>query len=128
MYQPLGKFRFTKYWRRNWFELSPATDQTLLTSTPSTHDPGIVRTTADGPSPQVDWDPTSGEVAVGKVATGPAPQTSAPGLAGDRNAVNMRLPRPVVLEPPVKLGWVTMGRIVRLMRFQSRPRLKGTTG
>jgi hypothetical protein len=26
-YQPLGKFRFTKYWRGKWFVLSPATDQ-----------------------------------------------------------------------------------------------------
>ena len=64
----------------------------------------------------------------GKVATGPAPQITAPGRAGDRNAVAVTFPSPVVLPPPVKLGMVTMGKIVLEMRFQSAVRWNGTTG
>jgi hypothetical protein len=52
----------------------------------------------------------------------------APGFAGDRKAVIVRLPRPVVAGPPVKLGWVTMGRMVRVMTFQSSVTCSGMTG
>jgi len=79
----------------------------------------MVSRTADGPRPQVDCDPTFTEVAVGKVATGPTPQTNFPGFAGDRNAVKLMLLRPKLpLPPAVKLGCDTSGMIVRVMRFQ----------
>src|SRR5258708_3873901 len=63
-----------------FFALLPAMFQTLFASTPKTQCPGMVSRTADGPRPQVDCDPTFTEVAVGKVATGPTPQTNFPGI------------------------------------------------
>ena len=88
----------------------------------------MASTTADGPSPQVDCEPVKGEVAVGNEATGPTPQIRSPGFLGDRNAVRVRSPSPVVPDPPVKLGWLTMGRIVRVMTFQSSVTCSGMTG
>src|SRR5512137_406523 len=88
----------------------------------------MASTTADGPSPQVDCEPVYGDVAVGKLATGPTPQIRWPGLLGDRNAVTVRSPSPVVPAPPVKLGWETMGRMVRVITFQSSVTCSGMTG
>ena len=111
-----------------WLALAPATDQIWFTSTPSTHGPGMASTTADGPSPHVDCEPVNGDVAVGNDATGPTPQVRRPGSLGERNAVTVRLPSPVVPAPPVKLGWLTMGRMVRVMTFQSSVTCSGMTG
>ena len=40
----------------------------------------------------------------------------------------VRLPSPVVLDPPVKLGCVTMGRMVRVTTIQSAEMCSGITG
>src|SRR5450631_1627584 len=106
---------------RNVFDLSPATDQTLFTIPPITHGPCIVNATPEAPSPQVDCDPTRGDVAVGNDTTGPIPQmNSVPAPAGERKAVNVMSPRPVVPPTPASgLGWVMMGMIVRVMTFSS---------
>ena len=42
--------------------------------------------------------------------------------------MTVRSPSPVVPDPPVKLGWLTMGRIVRVMTFQSSVTWSGMTG
>src|SRR5260370_33133217 len=103
--------------------------QTLFASTPKTQCQGKVRRPADGPRPNVDCDPTFTEVAVGKVATGPTPQTNFPGFAGDRNAVKLMLLRPKLpLPPAVKLGCETSGMIVRVMRFPWSVKVIETTG
>lgn len=49
-------------------------------------------------------------------------------FAGERKAVIVRSPSPVVPAPPVKLGWLTMGRMVRVMTFQSSVTCSGMTG
>jgi len=99
----------------------------LFARTPSTHGPCIVSSTADGPSPQVSVEPTLDEVA-GNVSAGPMPQISAPGFAGDRNAVKLTLPSPKLVSPLVKLGCHTSGKIVRVMTFQSFETWSGMTG
>src|SRR5512137_645053 len=95
-----------------WLALAPATDQIWFTSTPRTHGPGMASTTTDGPSPHVDCEPVIGDVAVGNEATGPTPQMTPSAFAGERKAVIVRSPSPVVPAPPVKLGWLTIGRMV----------------
>ena len=59
---------------------------------------------------------------------GPTPQITPPGFAGERKAVIVRSPSPVVPAPPLKLGWLTMGRMVRVMTFQSSVTCRGMTG
>src|SRR5215831_1730757 len=118
-----------KYWMSILFELSPAMFQRLFINTPRTQGSGSVTRTADGPSPHVDCDPTFGDVEVGKLADGPIPQINALGLAGDRNAVKLiSLSPKLPLPPGTDLGCHTNGKIVRVMRFQSRVRVNGTTG
>src|SRR5215472_10558107 len=118
-----------KYWRSILFELSPAMFHRLLISTPMTQGLGWRSATPDGPSPHVDCDPTFADVEVGKLNAGPIPQTKSPGLAGDRNAVKLISLNPKLPLPPgTKLGCHTNGMIVRVMRFQSRVKVIGTTG
>jgi len=79
--------------------------------------------------------PRSRSVAVGNVIVGPTPQISSPGLAGDRNAVGLMSPNPVPVvlctEPPNvgnNEGWLMIGMIVRVIKFQSSLILIGITG
>jgi hypothetical protein len=52
-----------------------------------------------------------------------------PGFAGDRNRVGLMSPIPKALSCPWNRdGWLMMGRIVRVMRFQSSVSLMGITG
>src|SRR5215472_10677444 len=118
-----------KYWISILFEVSPAMFQRLFASTPTTQGWGWATATADGPSPHVDCDPTFADVEVGKLAAGPIPQVKSPGLPGDTQAVELISPRPKLPLPPAsELGCQTNGKIVRVMRLQSRVKVIGTTG
>lgn len=96
---------------------SPATDQMLLAIAPITQGPDMVSATTDGPTPHLSA--LSPSFPTGSMMAGPTPQITLPDWAGDRKAVKTMSPRPVVLPlGEVKSGWVIMGAIVRVMRFQ----------
>src|SRR5574341_227659 len=86
------------------------------------------RPTAAGPALHLPL-PSRESVAVGNVNVGPTPQISLLGLAGERKNVGLRSPRPNALSTPgAGDGWLMMGRMVRVMRFQSVVRPIGITG
>ena len=73
--------------------------------------------------------PIRESVAVGKVNVGPTPQINSPGFAGEKKNVGLMSPSPVALPVPEKSeGWLMIGMMVRVMRFQSSPSLIGITG
>ena len=79
----------------------------------------MVRATTAGPAAHMPL-PSSESVAVGRVMVGPTPQINFPDLAGDRNTVGVDAPRPNALGTPgAGDGWLMIGMIVRVMRFQS---------
>src|SRR5271165_105787 len=86
-----------KYWVRNWFtsgrRLSPPIDQILLDRKPIVQCSGWTSRTNEGPAPHLPW-PRVGSVAVGSRKVGPRPQTSLPGLAGDKKKLGFRSPKP----------------------------------
>src|SRR5208283_5289561 len=95
---------------------------------PITQGPGMVRRPAVGPTPHVDCEPTSGDVAVGKVRAGPMPQVRAAGLAGETKALKLMSPRPVVAPSPATLlGLVTRVTMLRVMTLTG-PAWMGMTG
>src|SRR5262245_32717012 len=95
---------------------------------PTTHGPCMVSATAVGPRLNFPI-PSSEAVAVGIVNVGPTPQMNAPGLAGDRKSEGLMSPIPNALSMPGNSdGWLMMGMMVRVMRFQSWVSLIGTTG
>ncbi len=83
---------------------SPANDQMLLVRKPSTHGPGVVSRTTEGPADHLSV-PRVLSVAVGKEIIGPTPQMTFPALAGDRKRVVFISPSPNT--PPLLL--VTSG-------------------
>ena len=85
---------------------------------------------ATAAGPMLHWlVPSRESVAVGRVNVGPAPQMSLPGFAGDRKNVGLRSPSPKALSSPGNSdGWLMMGMMVRVMRFQSSVSLSGITG
>src|SRR5205814_4027926 len=84
-----------------------------------------------GPSCHLPW-PVNCEVAVGKIAVGPAPRTQLPECAGDSNSTNARSPSPASrANSPGDVSCGTMlqkGITGRVIRFQSLVRLTGITG
>src|SRR5271169_2721671 len=120
-----------KYWTRSeltfWLP-PPAQDQTLLTRMPSTHGPGMAKSTTEGPNVHLAL-PKAGLVLVGKPKTGPMPHTRTPGFLGERNSVVLMLPSPKVLPlwSAPRLGWLMRGMMVRVMRLKV-PMWKGMTG
>src|SRR5262245_40207433 len=77
--------------------LSLDSDQMLFTTAPYTHGSPLSRctTTTDGPRPQFLL-PSSALLLVGICTAGPTPQMNLPGLAGERNAVKVVSPMPLV--------------------------------
>src|SRR5262249_12543205 len=66
---------------------------------------------------------------VGKVIVGPAPQINLPGFAGDKKNVGLRSPIPKALAGCENSdGWLMIGRMVRVIRFQLSLNRKGITG
>ena len=64
--------------------------------------------------------PKSESVAVGNVNVGPSPQISSPGFAGERKKVGLMSPSPVALLIPGNSdGWLIIGKMVRVITFQS---------
>src|SRR4029453_8350846 len=101
-------------------------------SAPATHGPSITRATAVGPRLNLP-PPSRQSVAVGSVNVGPTPQMKRLGRAGGKKNEGLIAPSPPALPgvgmgPPNKDGWVMIGTMVRLMRFQSWVSLIGTTG
>jgi hypothetical protein len=73
--------------------------------------------------------PSTALLLVGNCTTGPAPQIHSPGLAGDRNAVNVVSPMPVLLSMfGPSDGCQITGTMVRVMMFQSSLMETGITG
>src|SRR5271165_2103677 len=106
----------------------PAKDHWLFASAPITQCPGMVSTTRDGPALHLPL-PNSEAVDVGNVIVGPTPQVSLPEFAGERNTVGLMSPSPNSLSiPGAGEGWLMMGIIVRVIRFQSLFKLIGITG
>src|SRR5215213_2586410 len=108
--------------------LLPATDQTLLTSTPSTQGPSIVRATKVGPSEYLP-DVRVLSMPVGKTAVGPMPQIMpCVGCFGEKKKLGLITPRPNVRSPVmVNGGCEITGVIQRVIRFQSSFSAIGTT-
>ena len=66
------------------------------------------------------WLPNLESVAVGNVKVGPMPHMKAPDLAGEKKNEGLMSPRPNALPPGEnEEGSLTIGRIVRVIRFQS---------
>src|SRR5215204_7518488 len=109
--------------------LLPATDQTLLTSTPSTHGPSIVRATKVGPS---EYLPAVRVLSVplGNTTVGPTPQMMpCVGCFGEKKKLGLISPRPDSRSPVmVNGGCEITGVIQRVIRFQSSFSAIGTTG
>jgi len=106
----------------------PAKDHWLFASAPITQCPGVVSTTRDGPALHLPL-PNSDSVAVGNVIVGPTPQISLPEFAGERNTVGLMSPSPNALPiPGAGEGWLMMGIMVRVIRFQSLFKVIGITG
>src|SRR5262249_39065784 len=88
-------------------------------------------TTTLGPSCHLPC-PVKCEVAVGKMAVGPAPRTQLPEFAGENSSNEVRSPSPV--SRANSLGDVSCGTMLyqgitgRVIRFQSLVRLTGRTG
>jgi len=73
--------------------------------------------------------PVRSLVPVGISTATPAPHTNEEALLGDKNAVKTVSPSALVLLwPGTNAGWDTIGRIVRVIKFQLSFSLKGTTG
>src|SRR3954453_730806 len=109
--------------------LLPATDQTLLTSTPSTQGPSMVRATKVGPR---EYFPAVRvlSVPVGNTAVGPMPQMM-PCVAclGEKKKLGLMSPRPNSRSPvTVRGGCEITGVIQRVIRFHSSFSVIGTTG
>jgi hypothetical protein len=66
--------------------------------------------------------------AEGMVNTGPTPQMSAPGCAGEKNSDCVMSPIPFVLLSNNGLGWLMTVIMVREIMFQSGLMCSGTTG
>src|SRR5215475_8927694 len=105
----------------------PPTDHWLLSNTPSTQCPGVVKKTAVGPYKTLPV-PRMGSLADGMVKTGPTPQISLPGLAGDKKSDWVMSPIPLVLLFITGSGWLINGTMVREITFQSSFNCIGTTG
>src|SRR5512137_509584 len=86
------------------------------------------RTTTAGPPDDLDV-PTILLVAVGNWKTGPTPQITFPGLAGEKKSVSWTLPMPPTGETSLKgFGCEITGTMVRVMRFQFSFSENGMTG
>src|SRR5262245_29206701 len=108
--------------------LSPANDQILLTSAPITQCFGNQTMTAVGPAPHLPL-PKSLLVAVGSRKVGPAPIIRSGAMLVAKKKLGLKSPRPKVLPLLLKKsGWLRIGRIQRVIRFQSWLIEKGTTG
>ena len=106
----------------------PANDHWLLTSAPITHGPCIVSATADGPALYLP-EPRSRLLAVGNVNVGPAPQMNFSDPTGEKKKVGLMSPSPNALSMPgASEGWLMIGMMMRVMRFQSSVSLIGMTG
>src|SRR6516165_470982 len=106
----------------------PAYDHWLFANAPITQCPGMVSTTSAGPASHLPL-PSTEAVAVGNVSVGPTPQISLPEFAGERNRLGLMSPSPNALGiPEAGEGWLIMGIMVRVIRFQSLFKLIGITG
>ena len=77
---------------------------------------------ATAAGPMLHWPlPSRESVAVGRVNVGPAPQMSSAGLRRGHaeRRVEVAQPEGAVLAREQRDGWLMMGAIVRVMRFQS---------
>src|SRR5262249_31733700 len=101
------------------------------TSAPATHGPSMKSATAAGPALQRPL-PRRDTDAVGKVRVGPTPQMNFPGLAGERNTVGLMSPSPEAsvrgAGGPNSSGWLVIGMMVRVIKFQSCDTEMGMTG
>src|SRR5208283_2809898 len=86
---------------------------------PITQCPGVVSTTMEGPALHLPL-PSSDSVAVGNVIVGPTPQSSLPEFFGERKTVGLMSPSPNARSTPgAGEGWLMIGIMVRVIRFQS---------
>src|SRR6516164_1014640 len=88
-------------------------------------------TTTLGPSWYLPW-PVKCDVAVGKMAVGPAPRTHSPEFAGESSSSRVRSPSPASRANSLGDGscgtMLYQGITGRVIRFQSLVRLTGRTG
>src|SRR5574341_319665 len=116
-----------KVWLTSGRVSGPDTDQTWFASSASVQGPVCLRTTKVGPRPNFP-EPRVGSVFVGRLKTGPTPQTTFDCL-GEKKSDSSMSATPVAGAPPSKsTGWPTKGTIVREMTFQSLLIEKGSTG
>ena len=95
---------------------------------PYVHGPCCFSTRAVGPIDHFPL-PRNGSDVVGSENTGPSPQTNRRGTAGERNIDSTMSLVPAVVEPPdTRGGWLTNGRMNRVMRFHSEFSDVGMTG
>src|SRR5271166_2373 len=106
----------------------PANDHWLFASAPITQCPGVVSTTKAGPALHLPL-PSSESVAVGNVIVGPTPQINFPEPFGERKTVGLMSPSPNALSiTAAGEGWLMIGIMVRVIRFQSLFKVIGITG
>src|SRR6516162_3201040 len=120
-----------KGWTSNALTLflpHPAYDHWLFANAPITQCPGIVSSTNAGPASHLPL-PSTEALAVGNVIVGPMPQISLPEFAGERNTLGLMSPSPNALGiPGAGEGWLMIGMMVRVIRFQSLFKVIGITG
>src|SRR5262245_5410322 len=97
-------------------------------SAPATHGPCMVSATAVGPRLHLPA-PISRALAVGKVDVGPTPETKSFDPVGDRKKLGLMSPSPKAWSMPgPSAGWLMIGVIQRVIRFQSLVSVIGMTG
>ena len=109
--------------------VAPARKRPLVVrECPNTQWPGVASRTRLGPALHFPL-PSSESEAVGNVIVGPTPQISLLAFAGEKNRLGLISPSPDALGiPAAGDGWLMMGMIVRVIRFQSLFKVIGITG